>query len=121
MCLADEGIVDHLLLHCKVVHGVWSAVLSWFGRGWVHPRSIQGLFEAWHLEVGLNKFIFRGLFPLSSYFCVLLSVDRPCLGCILFGSFDFFFFFCFQLFSTSLLYCLAFSININIKKKELKS
>lgn len=49
MCLADEEIVDHLLLNCKVALGLWSAVLCWFGCGWVHP-TIHGLF--WGMAFG---------------------------------------------------------------------
>lgn len=55
MCLADEEIVDHLLLNCKVALGLWSAVLCWFGCGWVLPSLFMGCFEAWHLEAGLKR------------------------------------------------------------------
>lgn len=34
MCLADEEIVDHLLLRCKVAQAVWSSVFRWFDCCW---------------------------------------------------------------------------------------
>ena len=55
MCLGDEETVDHLLLHCTIAQGLWSAVLSWFDCAWAHPDSILGQFEAWHMEIGSEK------------------------------------------------------------------
>ena len=55
MCLADEELVDHLLLNCKVAQGLWSEALSRFHYSLAHPRSICGLFEAWMLEVRFIK------------------------------------------------------------------
>lgn len=55
MCLADEDTMDYLLLNCKVAQGLWFAVLSSFGCGWVLPWTIFALFEAWHLAAGPER------------------------------------------------------------------
>ena len=35
LCCCDEESVDHLLLHCKFSHTLWSAVFKVFGIQWV--------------------------------------------------------------------------------------
>ena len=35
LCCCDEESVDHLLLHCKFSHTLWSAVFEVFGIQWV--------------------------------------------------------------------------------------
>ena len=31
LCRGKEEIVDHLLIHCKYAHTLWSEILLWFG------------------------------------------------------------------------------------------
>lgn len=54
-CLAEEEIVGQLLLNCKVVQGLWSAVSNWFGCSWVLPHNIRGHFESWHMALCSNR------------------------------------------------------------------
>jgi hypothetical protein len=47
VCKRNGEFVDHLLLHCKVSSGMWSALCSRFGMSWVMPRRVIGLFACW--------------------------------------------------------------------------
>lgn len=65
MCLVIEETIDHPLLNCKMVQGLWFKFLSWFDCNWAHPSSILGLFEGWRLEVKFDKesVMWRTAFP----------------------------------------------------------
>ena len=39
--------MDHLLLHCKFAHALWSEVFLMFGVQWVMPSTIVSLLFAW--------------------------------------------------------------------------
>ena len=43
LCRCDEETVDHLLLHCKFAHALWSEVFLMFGVQWVMPSTIVSL------------------------------------------------------------------------------
>lgn len=43
MFLADEEMVDHLMLSCKAVQAMWRSVLGWFDCKWVLPRKSVSL------------------------------------------------------------------------------
>ena len=47
LCRCDEETVDHLLLHCKFVHTLWSEVLSFFGVQLVMPKTVVSLLSTW--------------------------------------------------------------------------
>lgn len=55
MCLADEEMVDHLLLGCKTTYSLWISVLSWFGLSCVFPKTLSDHFNAWKLMLGITK------------------------------------------------------------------
>ena len=40
LCRCDEETVDHLLIHCKFAHGLWSEVFLMFGLQWVMPGRL---------------------------------------------------------------------------------
>ena len=48
MCLEDEEMVHHLLIHCPFAHRVWSKLFEMFGMEWVMPRTVEVLFVQWH-------------------------------------------------------------------------
>ena len=52
MCLADEEIVEHLILNGRVARFLWKFVFSWFNASRVLPFNLVHLFEAWNLVVG---------------------------------------------------------------------
>ena len=39
--------MDHLLLHCKFSHALWSAIFKEFGIHWVMLKTISSLLFAW--------------------------------------------------------------------------
>jgi hypothetical protein len=39
--------VNHLLLHCAAVSGLWNAFFARFGLCWVMLRSVKELFASW--------------------------------------------------------------------------
>ena len=47
MCRHCGEMVDHLLLHCEMVHRLWNFALITFGLSWVTPRLIPDLLFGW--------------------------------------------------------------------------
>ena len=47
LCRCDRETVDHLLLHCKFAHALWSEVFLMFSIQWVMPRTVVSLLCAW--------------------------------------------------------------------------
>ena len=43
MCCCDGELVNHLLLHCPVIHSLWTFMLLAFGILWVIPGLVAGL------------------------------------------------------------------------------
>ena len=39
--------MDHLLIHCKYAHTLWSEVLCLFGVQWVMLKNVVSLLSAW--------------------------------------------------------------------------
>ena len=52
LCRCDEETVDHLLLHCKFAHALWSEVFLMFGVQWVMPSTIVSLLFTWRNWLG---------------------------------------------------------------------
>ena len=52
LCWCDEETVDHLLLHCKFAHALWSEVFLMFGVQWVMPSTIVSLLFTWRNWLG---------------------------------------------------------------------
>ena len=52
LCHCDEETVDHLLLHCKFAHALWSEVFLMFGAQWVMPNTVVSLLFAWRNWLG---------------------------------------------------------------------
>ena len=52
LCRCDEEIGDHLLLHCKFAHALWSEVFLMFGVKWVMPSIVVPLLFAWRNWLG---------------------------------------------------------------------
>ena len=47
--------MDHLLLHCKFAHALWSEVFFMFGLQWVMPRTVVSLLFVWENYLGLHS------------------------------------------------------------------
>lgn len=47
MCSSCGEIADHLLLHSKKAHRLWSFVFSSFGVSWVLPRTVLDVLFGW--------------------------------------------------------------------------
>jgi hypothetical protein len=47
MCKKDGESVNHLLLHCEVVHALWCNIFSRLGLSWVMPSSVLDLCACW--------------------------------------------------------------------------
>ena len=43
----DEENIEHLLLHCPMVWGIWSFLLMFVGVAWVPPWLIKDWFFVW--------------------------------------------------------------------------
>ena len=52
LCRGDEETADHLLLHCKFAHALWSEVFLMFGVQWVMPSTIVSLLFTWRNWLG---------------------------------------------------------------------
>ena len=55
MCCCDGESVDHLLLHCPVIHSLWTFMIQAFGIHWVMPGSVAGLLSCWHQWLGKHN------------------------------------------------------------------
>ena len=47
LCQCDEETADHLLLHCKFAHALWSEVFLMFGVQWVMSDIVASHLFAW--------------------------------------------------------------------------
>ena len=47
MCLEEEEIVDHLLVHSHWVSALWDLALSLMGISWVQPSNVRDVVVAW--------------------------------------------------------------------------
>ena len=55
LCCCDGETVDHLLLHCKFTHALWSEVFLMFSIQWVMPRTVVSLLCAWENYLGIHS------------------------------------------------------------------
>ena len=56
LCRYDGETMDHLLLHCKFAHALWSEVFFFmFGIQWVMPRTVVSLLCAWENYLGIHS------------------------------------------------------------------
>jgi hypothetical protein len=71
MCKKNGESIDHLLLHCKVAHDLWSYILILFGVEWVMQRTVLELLTSWGSSVGYGraKEAWR-LAPLCLFWCI---------------------------------------------------
>ena len=51
MCLEEEEIVDHLLVHCRWVSSLWDLSLSLMGINWVQPSNVRNVGVAWRRKM----------------------------------------------------------------------
>ena len=63
MCCCDEESVNHLLLHCLVIHSLWMFMLQTFGVLWVMLGSMAGLLSCWHQCLGKHNSDIWNLVP----------------------------------------------------------
>ena len=55
LCRCEEETVDHLLLHCKFVHILWSEVFYLFRVQWVMPNTVVSLLPTWWNWLGIHS------------------------------------------------------------------
>ena len=55
LCRCEEETVDHLLLHCKFVHTLWSEVFYLFRVQWVMPNTVVSLLPTWWNWLGIHS------------------------------------------------------------------
>lgn len=47
LCCCDGETMNHLRLHYKLSHALWSAIFEVFGIHWIMPKTISSLLFAW--------------------------------------------------------------------------
>ena len=47
LCQKDEETLEHLLIHCPAVWGLWAALISFPSMDWVCPLSAKDLMMGW--------------------------------------------------------------------------
>ena len=47
LCHKDEESLEHLLIHCPTVWGIWVAIISLLGMDWVSPLPAKDLMMEW--------------------------------------------------------------------------
>ena len=76
MCCSDGESVDHLLLHCPIIHSLWAFMLQAFGIHWVMPGSVAGLLSSWHQWLGKHNSEIWNLVPGCLMWIVWLERNR---------------------------------------------
>ena len=70
-CESETESVDHVLLHCKYVHKVWTDCLKWWGMIWVTPKSVCDLLIWWHsFKFKKRKKLFWEAIPMTILWAV---------------------------------------------------
>ncbi|KAG2720879.1 hypothetical protein I3760_02G054900 [Carya illinoinensis] len=71
MCRKGGESVDHLLLHCEVVRGLWNEVFRRLDLGWVMPDSVVAAIASWTGLRGNNqiKAIWK-MIPICIMWCI---------------------------------------------------
>ena len=72
MCCCDGETMDHLLMHCNIVHALWSFVFKAFGVLWVLPHRVVDLLFEWRNWFGKHNLSLWNLVPL----CLMWTVWR---------------------------------------------
>ena len=75
MCCCDGELVDHLLLHCLVIHSLWTFMLQAFIH-WVMPGSVAGLLSCWHQWLEKHNSDIWNLVPRCLMWIVWLEQNR---------------------------------------------
>ena len=76
MCRNCGETVDHLLLHCKMDHWLWSFACISFGISWVIPRTIPNLLFDWWNWLGKRSSKIWNLVPLCLLRCLWKEQNR---------------------------------------------
>ena len=71
----DGETVDHLLLHCPILHVLWSFLFRSFHVTWVAPRSVKDLFFGWRNWFGKHHSDIWNLAPLCLMWIVWLECN----------------------------------------------
>ena len=74
LCYCDGESVDHLLLHCKFSHALWSEAFAVFGIQWVMPRSVSSFFSMWRNWFGRHRSTIWNMVPA----CLVWLVWQEC-------------------------------------------
>ena len=74
ICRCEEETVDHLLIHCKYAHTLWSEVLRLFGVQWVMPKNVVSLLSAWWNWLGSHTSNVWNMIPV--YLMWLIWTER---------------------------------------------
>ena len=70
MCRHCGETVDHLLLHCEMVHRLWNFALITFGLSWVTPRLIPDLLFGWWNWLEKHSSQIWNFVPLCILWCI---------------------------------------------------
>ena len=70
MCRCNEVTVDHLLLHSRKAHQLWSFVFRTFGILWVPSRSVADFLFSWWNWLGKHSSNIWNLVPLCLMWCI---------------------------------------------------
>ena len=63
-CKRAEEVMEHILLRCPMISGLWTTLFSLQDGGWVCPYSIQELFLDWKILEGQKIVEDGGALPL---------------------------------------------------------
>ena len=66
--------MDHLLIHCKYDHILWSEVLRLFGVRWVMPKNVVSLLSAWWNWLGSHTSNVWNMVPT----CLMWLIWKEC-------------------------------------------
>lgn len=49
LCLQDEELVNHVIIHCPFVCEVWEITMREVGIAWIFPNRLGDLFHGWNM------------------------------------------------------------------------
>ena len=77
LCGKAEEVMDHLLIHCPSIWGLWSGVISISELHWVYPHLAKDLLSSWnYFPISKKTKRVRRATPLSLFYAIWNERNR---------------------------------------------
>lgn len=73
LCNLEPETTEHLFVHCRVIWGLWTDIISREGVHWVAPKSLADLAEEWEYLGAVSDPILWNLIPYSMIWSIWMG------------------------------------------------